>query len=159
MKHSLFLFLAFLSCHVFAQATDSISTPLGDFVVVTTEEILESNGYEEESTTTSDGGSAEFLMISSGARFAGPQLESTGVLSVRMNPNPANEIVQLDISGVSGSVEIAVTDLLGREVYNNTLAIAGSRVVYLPTQTWTNGTFLVVIRSEGQQHTERLIVE
>ncbi len=160
MKKLIFFSLVFVTTTTFAQTTtDSIATPLGEFVLVTTEEMTESTGYIEETSTTADGGTAEFLEISSGARYAAPKAEVGSMLVVEMLPNPAHGVVQLNISGVVSGVTITVTDLLGQIVYSTTLAIDGERTAYLPSQTWASGTYIVSVSSSQNLFAERLIVQ
>lgn len=157
MKLLLFIAISF-STTLGAQTTDSISTSLGDFVLVSSETVDESTGYSDESATTSDGGTAQMVEINSGARFAAPYVENSS-LQVTMQPNPARGIVELNIEGVSGHAEISVTDLAGRSIYTSRVNVDGSRTTYLPTQTWSSGTYVVTVNAGGSLHTERLVVE
>jgi hypothetical protein len=155
------LTLSFLLISVasFAQTTtDSISTPLGDFVLISEEEIEESTGYLDETSTTSDGGTAQLLELSSGARLAQPMSEVTTVMTITMMPNPTAGIVEMYIKDASGSISISVKDVLGQTVYETSLICDGSRTAYLPAQTWASGTYIVNVRGTSSTLTERLVV-
>ena len=159
MKNISFFFLIGIVSSSYAQTTtDSISTLLGEFVLITTEETEESTGYMEESFTTSDGGTVEFVAINSGARFAAPANVSQ-TMAVKISPNPSADVVQLEISSVEGQVSIVVTDVLGQVVYSSNLNVDKSRTTYLPSQLWASGTYLIVVSAGGEVTTERLVIE
>lgn len=149
-----------LVANLFAQTTtDSISTSLGDFVLITEEDIEESTGYLDETSTASDGGTAQLLELSSGARLMQPAVEANVGMSLTMMPNPTDGVVEMQIKDASGSISISVTDLLGQNVYVTSIVVDGSRTAYLPAQLWASGTYIVNVRGASSNVTERLVVK
>lgn len=159
MKNILIIVLC-STVELYAQtSTDSLSTPLGEFVLISEEEIEESTGYLDETSTTSDGGTAQLIELSSGARHAQPMAETVSAsMTISMMPNPTAGIVEMQIKDVAGSVSISITDLLGQTVYTTSLVVDGSRTAYLPAQTWSSGTYIVNVRGANSNITERLVV-
>lgn len=159
MKKLLSILALSFSVTVYAQSvTDSVNTSIGDFIVVSSEEIEESSAVTEESTSTSDGGSVE--LVTPG--FSGARLSSsvvTSQLNVRLAPNPSSGVVELQVIGVEGVTSIVVTNLLGQVVYSTNISVTNTRTTYLPAQLWTSGTYIVVTSAGGQTVSTRLIVE
>jgi hypothetical protein len=157
---NLFLTALVLICTVaYCQnASDSINTSIGDFILITSESIESSEVYAEEVITTEDGGSGEFVAAASSARFAQTPVTSTN-LQVRVMPNPTPEAVELFIDGMSGTASVVVTDVLGQVVFSSRAIVDSSTRVFLPAQWWTSGTYLIVVSNGVDVKTERLIVE
>ena len=157
---NLFSILAISLCTcVYSQTvTDSIATPIGDFVVISEESTEQSNEYAQETATTSDGGSINLITAGiSSERMSSSRIVSA--LNVTLAPNPTSGLVELNITGVEGATTVVVTNVLGQIVYSNSVQVNSSRTMYLPAQLWLGGTYMVVISAGGQTVSKRLIVE
>lgn len=155
-------FLAFAiisSSIIHAQTvTDSVNTSIGDFVLVTSESIESSQVYSEETITTSDGGSGAFVAVSSNARFM-LQPATGSALQISLLPNPTAGTTELKVIGMSGSAAIIVTNVLGQVVYSSNQNIDSVKQIFLPSQLWESGTYLVVVNNGQEVKSERLIVQ
>lgn len=79
--------------------------------------------------------------------------------SFNLYPNPATETVQIQLEQ-SGEAEVLVTDVLGREVYNEIPRSTRNDKIELNVSSWPNGIYLVsVINQKGIRSTQRLVVQ
>jgi len=81
---------------------------------------------------------------------------ATGVEAVekqaelRVFPNPAGAVARVDLSGLSGQVDLQVFDAAGRLVHRE--QVAGGTVVPLATEVWPAGLCTVVAEAGGERH-------
>jgi mannose/fructose-specific phosphotransferase system component IIA len=81
------------------------------------------------------------------------------VTTFNLYPNPATETVQIELKQQE-EVEILVTDVLGRTVYNEILRSAQNDKMDLDVSGWPNGVYLVsIINQNGIRSTQRLVVQ
>lgn len=80
-------------------------------------------------------------------------------------PNPGNgELINIHLSGlplVQGTVQMTVTDVLGRTVMTEAFAhdTAELNVQWTPTSALTDGTYLISLRSGDRVITQRIVVQ
>jgi len=87
---------------------------------------------------------------------------STGIKDVYVNsqefklfPNPANAIVNLDLSAFENQpVTIKVLNMLGQEVYQDKTL---NRAATIKTENWSEGIYLVSIETSQHRYTQKLI--
>ncbi len=80
---------------------------------------------------------------------------------LRIHPNPSSEIAMLDIFSVTdGTLNIAVLDMQGREVYRTSCMVEqGYGFKDLNVSKWTEGLYLVVISGVHERHTKKFMVQ
>ena len=75
---------------------------------------------------------------------------------VRIFPNPANSVMTIQASGVEGNVDVKITDVLGKVVYNETV----SAMKKIDVSEFKNGVYLVTVSDNGKKvQTKRMVVK
>lgn len=160
MKKLLALLLLVNVSSLFAQTfTDTIATPIGDFSLVTNEEGEVSSAFSDETTVTSDGGTVEFVGVTSGARFADEQTILGEGIAMKLAPNPASNVVEVQLTGITGAVTLTAINVLGQIVYSANLNVESGRPLYIPAQQWGSGNYLIMINAGSQVLQEKLVVK
>ncbi|MFN6077116.1 MAG: YHYH protein [Fluviicola sp.] len=78
--------------------------------------------------------------------------------SIDLFPNPANDLVALQVNGlVDENLQIELVDMTGRVIQNKTMS-AGSTIVYFDTQVVYSGDYLVRISSTAGTVIKRLSI-
>ena len=80
---------------------------------------------------------------------------------LNLYPNPADDAVQLAFYlDVDGSYEIGVVDLLGRQLlYEQRTQTAGEQLFKIPTADWSEGTYILYLRSKDGAASRRFIIQ
>ena len=89
-------------------------------------------------------------------------LEDQTNFAYSLVPNPAKETVQLSINGIeNGEVTVAIFDLSGRAIYQNTLFDTTNPSLFFDTNTlgMETGLYLVKVEHAGETHIEKLFVQ
>jgi hypothetical protein len=74
-------------------------------------------------------------------------------------PNPANNVVNLDLSAFENqSVSIKILNMVGQEVYAEKM-VTSSNNKTINTQSWAEGVYLISIEVGQQRYTQKLIKE
>ena len=78
----------------------------------------------------------------------------------RIFPNPAKDLVNLQYrAATEGKVEIELLDLMGRTLQSFTdQAVSGSNAFQLETNQLPEGTYLIRLTQNDQQHVERAVI-
>lgn len=120
--------------------TDQSFSPVtdGTYAVIVTE-----NGCQAQSDC--------FSVVVSGTK------ESRFRSEISLYPNPARDVVEIDLGKKYDYVVIEVADLLGRKVGNS--VFSNSQEISVPLQTYDPGTYLLNIYASGERTTLRFIVE
>ncbi len=71
-------------------------------------------------------------------------------------PNPANDMINIDLQGVSTS-EILITNIMGRQVQKLTVSNNQS-IITVPVSTYAPGIYFVNMKSGDEQITKKVIV-
>lgn len=71
-------------------------------------------------------------------------------------PNPAHNVVNLNIKALSGVGSIVVTDLFGKQIKQQPLSISNNTI---DVSNFARGMYLVSIITEQGKQTQKLIVE
>jgi len=75
-------------------------------------------------------------------------------------PNPANDIVNINISGITGEIEYEVVNLLGQRSKNGKTNIQNEGQVRLNVADLNNGVYFVTFKSKNQVlKTQKLVVK
>jgi hypothetical protein len=82
---------------------------------------------------------------------SGVGMGENGLRSVRLYPNPASDLVRVDLRSVSGNCTYRLVNTLGQVVAAGT-AEGGSELV-LHVGQWTSGLYLVQVEAEGSLQT------
>ena len=77
---------------------------------------------------------------------------------VQIYPNPANQVAHVGFEA-AGKYSIVVTDIAGRVVGAISNTATGAVTEELNLSTYTSGSYLITIESQGQKTTKSLIVE
>ena len=77
-------------------------------------------------------------------------------VAVKLQPNPATSNVQLSISGVNGMVNVAIIDMSGRVISNQT--VNASDVQNINVSNFAKGAYFVRITNNNFTKVEKLIV-
>ncbi|MFK7905484.1 MAG: YHYH protein [Chitinophagales bacterium] len=84
--------------------------------------------------------------------------EAFNSLEVGVFPNPATDLIAIQIGGlVSEDLQVDLMDITGR-VVNSSKIKKGSTTAYFDVQTVYEGTYFIVISSNGYQTTQKVIV-
>ncbi|TYB78512.1 GEVED domain-containing protein [Bizionia myxarmorum] len=77
----------------------------------------------------------------------------------RLYPNPINDgAFYIHAPTLNGEqVEVNITDMAGRQVFNNKLSVNNSKVTVSVNNALTSGLYLVTLKHAGQQHTFRVV--
>ena len=89
---------------------------------------------------------------------------TTGIRTVKTNnaafvvfPNPASDIVHLDLSAFAGQpLTVKVTNIVGQEIFNEKME-STSNNKSIVSQTWPDGMYLVIIETSDHRYTQKLI--
>ncbi|TYB78511.1 GEVED domain-containing protein [Bizionia myxarmorum] len=95
-------------------------------------------------------------------------IEVTGAMSVddnfklaeaRLYPNPINDgTFYIHAPSLNGEqVEVNISDMAGRQVFNNTLSVNNSKVSVSVNHALTSGLYLVTLKHAGESHTFRVV--
>ena len=82
--------------------------------------------------------------------------EATGSVSMNIFPNPASGKVNVEVSGVNGSVNCSVLDMSGRMVYNQT--INAEQTTTIDISNLAKGAYFVRITNNEFSKVEKLVV-
>lgn len=86
--------------------------------------------------------------------------EVYNVSNVKVYPNPAKNMVNVSLNNVSGNnYSVSVRNIIGQVVYTNNFSVNGSAIENIDISNLNKGVYLVTVKGEGAEHTERLIVE
>jgi len=78
------------------------------------------------------------------------------VVDMTAYPNPANNLVTINTTGVDGEVEVKITDILGKVVYFETV----SPVKKIDVSEFKNGVYLISVSENGKAiRTRRIVVK
>jgi len=86
----------------------------------------------------------------------------TDTLDLALSPNPAADLVVIQIGGLKTEGLLTVTDLSGRIVWSHSLEAdeqGGIMTTYLKSSSLPNGMYAVSIFADGRRATRRLIVQ
>lgn len=80
---------------------------------------------------------------------------------ISLYPNPVNnETFHISAPQLDGQqVNLSISDMSGRQIYENDLDCIASRISVTMDQTLASGIYLVTLRYAGQDHTLRLVKE
>ena len=85
-----------------------------------------------------------------------PVVTSTGEFNVF--PNPAQNSVSVDLSAfLNQSVTLRVVNLLGEEIYRESLTGSGSSLLTINSSKWADGMYLISVETDGKMVSKRLI--
>jgi len=75
---------------------------------------------------------------------------------VRVYPNPSSNVMTIQATGVEGNVDVKITDVLGKVVYNETV----SPLKKIDVSDFKNGVYLVTVSDNGKKvQTKRIVVK
>src|SRR5690554_4273699 len=77
----------------------------------------------------------------------------------RLYPNPLNDnTFFVHAPKLNGEhVEVNITDMTGRQFYNNTFSVSDNRLTVSLNESLTSGVYLVTLKNGGDAHTFRLV--
>ena len=84
-------------------------------------------------------------------------VEGFNLLGFSMYPNPTTNYVNLSFSNASKNIDIAVFDVLGKQVFSKQKAELIDSSFTLDVSNYNNGLYFVKINSEGKTITKKLI--
>ena len=74
-------------------------------------------------------------------------------------PNPAENEANISVSVENANVDVTLTDLSGKVVYNNNLGtVNGTKNVTINTSNFANGIYMVGVNSNGNISTKKLVI-
>ena len=80
-----------------------------------------------------------------------------GGLKAILFPNPARDVATIQLSGVTGSVSIRVTDMAGKTVWQSPASTA--RQLQVPVAQLSRGTYLVTVIGAAESTLLKLVKE
>ena len=90
---------------------------------------------------------------------AGAGIELVDNNTIALYPNPANNRTNLSFTGVTGDITIALHDMNGRTISEQTYSCDGDCKQQLDLTGLTPGAYFVTITAENQKVTKKLIVK
>lgn len=75
--------------------------------------------------------------------------EEIPIEEISVFPNPFNETLKIELPPINDSFEIQITDISGKEIYQNSLS--GNALLSIETDTWSKGTYVITL-TYGDQH-------
>lgn len=77
--------------------------------------------------------------------------------SLSVYPNPVSSVMTISTQGLNGDVDVKVTDVLGKVVYNESVSGTTKK---LDVSDFKNGVYLVtILEKEGAVHTKRVVIK
>lgn len=98
-----------------------------------------------------------FTTLSAAIAGAGMKQSTGGGLKAILYPNPARDIATIQLSGVTGSVTIRVTDMTGKTVWQSPASTA--RQVLVPVAQLSRGNYLVTVIGAAESTVLKLVKE
>ena len=78
--------------------------------------------------------------------------------SLHIYPNPATNQVKVDLSAFANqAVTLRVVNMLGQELYHETLTDAGFSQKVINTNSWADGVYLISVETTNELVTEKLV--
>lgn len=83
-----------------------------------------------------------------------------GVNPFSIQPNPASDelTIQLNPVFLSDKIHFGLTNLLGERVWGLTLSATGAKTVTIPTATFSNGVYYLLLDLNGKQWREPILI-
>lgn len=86
-----------------------------------------------------------------------PAISKQEEISMSIYPNPASSVLNISAQGLDGNYDVKMTDVLGKVVYNETVAGSSKKV---DVSDFKNGVYLVTITEKGTAiQTRRVVVK
>jgi len=124
-------------------------------------------------------GNGDFQVLSFGiavatvATFSGSQMgdamfvnetvgldENTAIANMKVYPNPASKVVNVNFEANGGTYGVVITDLSGRMVANTSIDNAnGLQTITMPINDLAAGSYLISVSNEDGKNTQKFIVE
>jgi Secretion system C-terminal sorting domain/Bacterial Ig domain len=102
----------------------------------------------------------ELLVETSDTLLLRNEVVSANQLQFKLAPNPAHERVQiLELGSELIDYQLFVTDVFGRNVWNQTAAGSDNQPIFIETKDWAKGIYFVTLRRAGQIRTEKLVID
>jgi len=85
--------------------------------------------------------------------------QSTDIPKIEISPNPADNFVNIAISGLKGKVAVALTRMDGAACSSFTMETDGQRTVRsLDLSGFSKGIYLIRVKTDQKVLTEKLVV-
>lgn len=145
---------------VFVVGNDAMYGSFSNF-----QNLISQSQYEETWSTDVNGDSVYYASIqfdTISIDYEWGPLVHTGIedltqnSSFRMWPNPATNMLTIDLSDFEKSATISVVNNLGQVVYSKNLSSVQNQLT-LPISNWADGIYSVTVRDEKKVATQRLI--
>jgi hypothetical protein len=102
-----------------------------------------------------------------GSAISGIQKTLNQVLSVQENnlisgvsvyPNPAKDVIRVNLEQSAGDYNVAIYDLLGRQVISNSFNnLNGSNELEIPINSLSNGQYLIKLTNKDNSYATKFI--
>jgi hypothetical protein len=107
---------------------------------------------------TSAGGCVRYDTLSvSVDSVPGSVLLLLGDARISMFPNPTEDVINLNISGIAGIFNVRITSSLGVKIIEKTIAIENSKNETIDLKKYPEGTYFITISAEGVEIKEKII--
>lgn len=91
------------------------------------------------------------------AKNVGIKTATTNDFKVRVFPNPASDVVSVDVKNLTGTVGIQIVDMMGAQVYNVSNIQNGLHVVN--TDALASGIYFLSIQTDTQKLTRKINIQ
>jgi hypothetical protein len=86
--------------------------------------------------------------------------ELSNIGTVNVFPNPASDMVSIDCNFTTPqNIQVEILNLLGGSVYVQSYNNASADVLDINTSSLSNGTYIVKIKSVGQEFTKKIFIQ
>lgn len=108
-------------------------------------------------TATNDCGSVSFT-LDVPVNIVGIN-EIPGAL-IGISPNPSSELLNVSISGISGSIRLSIVNVLGQQIYSDELKSDGNHFSkIIDVSNYDKGVYFITLQTEQHATTRKLVVE
>ncbi len=102
--------------------------------------------------------------IGGGWKYSGPLLGVTASnfapLAMNMYPNPSKGLVNLTLPAAKKGVDVTVTDVMGRVIYNQSkITVDAGEVLSINLQNEAKGIYLLSVSANGEKSSRKIIIE
>ncbi len=107
--------------------------------------------------TNACGSNSVTKTISVSAHRDANEIETTQApFSMQLYPNPATDVINIEVSELSADMNVIVTDMAGRVVANQKVEDVKTS---LDVSGFTGGVYVVAIQSNGQVYTQKVVIK
>lgn len=136
---------------------DTVSTPVGDFMLETNEEPSSAITFDHQTQTSSDGGTAEQVNF-----FPSSERKTSVVafenLSFNIKPNPTKDMANLSVKNGGMNLIVRISDISGRIISTqNYYSANGEYLNAIDISQYSPGIYFIELNTGGYHFSQKLV--